>query len=446
MIPVSRRLLSSGRGLPTPRFDFEFISKHVEQVQQNVLERKCGGDPVLVDKLYKQYSGSNRKLDRLRQQRNEFARNMKALTSKEGGGTGDLASLREEGKRIKTEAKEEELVTKAIFDELIQEASKLPNQSHPKSPIGGEENATEVLQFGKIPKFDFEAQDHVDIAEKFDLVDSAGGAKIAGSKFTVLRNEAVMMELGLVMWAMKKLAAKGFAPVMPPDVASDSIIERCGFQPRENEADGSASQIYNIEDTGLSLIGTSEISLAGLQSGNNLQEHVLPLRYAGFSHCFRREAGSRGAVNKGLYRLHQFSKVEMFSYCEPSSSEDILQEMVDVQVEILSELGLHGRVLDMPTEELGASANRKFDVEVYMPGRGAYGEVCSASNCTDYQTRRLGITCEVSGGKQFAHTVNATALAVPRVILAILETHQTKDGTVSLPEPLHAYMGKTFLS
>ena len=133
MIPVSRRLLSSGRGLPTPRFDFEFISKHVEQVQQNVLERKCGGDPVLVDKLYKQYSGSNRKLDRLRQQRNEFARNMKALTSKEGGGTGDLASLREEGKRIKTEAKEEELVTKAIFDELIQEASKLPNQSHQKA-------------------------------------------------------------------------------------------------------------------------------------------------------------------------------------------------------------------------------------------------------------------------------------------------------------------------
>ena len=174
-----------------------------------------------------------------------------------------------------------------------------------------------------------------------------------------------------------------------------------------------------------------------------MDPETLPLKYVGFSHCFRAEAGASGLLNKGLYRMHQFSKVEMFGFCNKYNSDEILDEIVDIQVELISKLGLHGRVLNMPTEELGAAAYRKFDVEVYMPGREEYGEVCSASNCTDYQSRRLGIR---SGKDGFLHTVNGTAIAVPRIILSILETHQTDDGEVIIPKVLRPYFGKDKIS
>jgi seryl-tRNA synthetase len=194
------------------------------------------------------------------------------------------------------------------------------------------------------------------------------------------------------------------------------------------------------------LIGTAEIPLAGLALNQTFETNELPFRTVGFSHAFRREAGSRGAQSKGLYRLHQFSKVEMFIHCTHNQADNELQNMIDIQCDLLNQLGLHGRVLQMPTEELGASAHRKLDVEVWMPGRNEYGEVCSASDCTDYQSRRLNTQyidrSEKSKKKQFVSTLNATAMAIPRVMLAILETHQVEDGTVKVPAPMIPFIGK----
>jgi seryl-tRNA synthetase len=236
-------------------------------------------------------------------------------------------------------------------------------------------------------------------------------------------------------------------PTLVPDVCKVEMIEACGFNPR-----GPESQVYTIHENNndnknyLGLIGTAEIPLAGLALNQTFETNELPFRTVGFSHAFRREAGSRGAQSKGLYRLHQFSKVEMFIHCTHNQADNELQNMIDIQCDLLNQLGLHGRVLQMPTEELGASAHRKLDVEVWMPGRNEYGEVCSASDCTDYQSRRLNTQyidrSEKSKKKQFVSTLNATAMAIPRVMLAILETHQVEDGTVKVPAPMIPFIGK----
>ena len=284
-----------------------------------------------------------------------------------------------------------------------------------------------------------------------------------------MRGDLAMLELGLISWSMSELALKQYVPTLVPDLCRLEMIEACGFNPR-----GSESQIYRIQSSekeeegegeegeeggegeggeggGLGLVGTAEIPLAGLAANRLFQEEELPSRVVGFSHAYRREAGARGMKSRGLYRLHQFSKVEMFVHCTPTQTNDELTQMVDMQCDLLQQLGLHGRVLQMPTEELGASAHRKLDVEVWMPGRNEFGEVCSASDCTDYQSRRLNTRYQPKNQKNqknqklFASTLNATAMAVPRVMLAILETHQRPDGTITVPKPMIPYLGKEII-
>ena len=432
---------SSGRGLPPVRLDFKYTADHVDEVAENVRRRKCGGDPASVARLYKEHLQRNKALEDARRERKRAA--------KEGGQ--NVAAARERGRTLKAQVKAMEEETNRVHADLLAAAWKLPNQTHPESPVGPEENAVEVGRFGAPPsafkRFPSSPRDHLDLCAMHDLIDTTAGATVAGSNFVFLKNEAALLELSLVLWAMKELngGAHGFTPIAPPDVALDEIVARCGFQPRDS-AEAGASQIYSLTDTAMSLVGTAEISLAGMKSGTVFEEATLPRKFAGFSHCFRREAGARGAHNRGLYRVHQFSKVEMFAFCTPEQSEAELHAMVERQTDLLSQLGLHGRVLDMPTEELGASAYRKFDVEVYMPGRGTWGEVCSASNCTDYQSRRLGIEYQPQGAKKtFVHTINATAIAVPRIILALLETHQLEDGRVRVPDVLQPYLGQAFI-
>jgi len=279
------------------------------------------------------------------------------------------------------------------------------------------------------------------------FVDFEAGAKVVGSKWAFFCGDLALLELALVTWSMNRLAASGFVPTLVPDVCRVEMLEACGFSPRGRE-----SQTFFLGDGGdsgdddLALVGTAEIPLAGMAAGKVFDESELPSRVAGFSHAFRREAGSRGAKARGIYRLKQFSKVEAFVHCTQTQAPEIMDELVDLQVELLSSLNLSGRVLEMPTEELGASAHRKIDIEVWMPGRsgGAFGEVCSASDCTDYQSRRLNTRfLPSSGGKrQFPSTINATGLAIPRVMLAILETHQQEDGSISLPGVLAELLGK----
>lgn len=315
---------------------------------------------------------------------------------------------------------------------MMTEALKIPNMTHPDAPVGTEPK--EILR-KPIPEFEVEIKDHLEIGKKLDLFDFDSASKITGSKFVYLKNQAALLELGLINWAMQKIVSKGFKPVITPDIARIDLARSCGFQPRDP-----AEQLYTLEHGDLCLVATAEIPIAGLMAENTVPEESLPMKYGAFSHCFRMEAG-RGTASRGLYRMHQFSKVEMFAFCVPEQSEALHKEMLDIEMELIDELGLSYRVLDMPTKDLGASAYRKYDIEVWMPSRKDWGEVTSTSNCTDYQATRLNSYVNRKSGKTHLHTVNGTACAIPRILLSLLEYGQTKDGSIKIPECLHKYIG-----
>jgi seryl-tRNA synthetase len=401
------------------------------------------------------------------------------------GGVQADESRQAAGQRLKEWLAAAEGDLAAASAEVDRLAKAVPCDTHPNAPVGPECAAVTVAQHGSPPDFDFPPLDHVTLGARLGLFDFPAATAVAGSGFVTLKGLGVQLEQALVMWTLQQAAAAGFTLLAPPDVAMASVVEGCGFNPRPSGA-AASSQVYSLADSDLCLIGTSEIAIAGMMAGKTLPPEALPARYAAVSHCFRREAGSHGQRDRGLYRLHQFTKVELFAFTAPSvvydkgaapapyppdpASEAMLQSLVQLQVSILSQLGLHFRVLDMPTEELGAAAYRKYDVETWMPGRGAaaagapsvggWGEVASASNCIDYQARRLNIRTRMlpppgkagaagGGGRgdvAFVHTLNGTACAIPRVMLSILETHQTRDGRVRIPAPLRPFLaGREFL-
>jgi len=317
----------------------------------------------------------------------------------------------------------------------------IPNLIHPDSPEGGEADFRELRRFGEPRKFEFQPLDHVALNEKLDLFDFEAGAKVSGQKWYYLKNEAVLLELALQRMAFDFVMKAGFVPFATPDVARREIVDGLAFSPR-----GAETQIYSITGTDLDLIGTSEITLGGIHADEVLDEADLPLRMAGISHCFRTEAGSAGRESKGLYRVHQFSKVEMFVIVRPEDSEAMHDELVAIEERILQALEIPYRVIDIASSDLGAPAYRKFDIEGWMPMRGDggdYGELTSASNCTDYQARRLKTRFRRAATKknELVHTLNGTAIAVPRTIVAILENHQCADGSVEIPAALQSYLG-----
>jgi seryl-tRNA synthetase len=317
----------------------------------------------------------------------------------------------------------------------------IPNFIHPDSPEGGEADFRELRRVGEPRKFEFQPLDHVALNEKLDLFDFEAGAKVSGQKWYYLKNEAVLLELALQRMAFDFVMKAGFAPFATPDVARREIVDCLAFSPR-----GAETQIYSITGTDLDLIGTSEITLGGIHADALLDEANLPLRMAGISHCFRTEAGSAGRESKGLYRVHQFSKVEMFAIVRPEDSEAMHDELVAIEERILEALEIPYRVIDIASSDLGAPAYRKFDIEGWMPMRGDggdYGELTSASNCTDYQARRLKTRFRRAATKknELVHTLNGTAIAVPRTIVAILENHQCADGSVAIPAALQSYLG-----
>src|SRR5205823_5553030 len=319
----------------------------------------------------------------------------------------------------------------------------LPNMTHPAAPVGALPTDNKVLRKGGEPRrFDFQPLDHVALAEALDLIDFEAGARVAGQKFYFLKNEAVLLELALVQYAMGILIGEGYTPIITPDVARSEVLEGIGFIPR-----GPETQIYSLENTDLCLIATAEITLGGMHRDKIFDELDLPRRYVGLSHCFRTEAGAPGRDTRGLFRVHQFTKVEMFAFCLPDQSEAIHLELLRIEEGIFQGLGLPFQVIDTCTGDLGGPAYRKYDLEAWMPGRGdggAYGEVTSTSNCTDYQARRLNIRSRHAErkGTRFVHTLNGTAVAVTRALLAILENNQKKDGGVTIPEVLRPWVGK----
>ncbi len=344
---------------------------------------------------------------------------------------------------MKSEVGDQEERLRRLEAEVTQRLRRVPNLTHPSAPIGlTEDESRELRKVGTPRSFDFKTKDHVQLGKSLDLIDFETGGKVAGTGFYFLKNDAVLLDLALQQFAMHKLIKAGYTPVTTPDLARNQILEGIGFTPR-----GVETQVYSVEDTELSLVGTAEITLGGMHADEVLDEAALPIKYVGLSHCFRTEAGAAGRASRGLYRVHQFTKVEMFAFTTPETSADVHAEMLAIEEDLFRSLGIPYRVLDICSGDLGGPAYRKFDLEAWMPGRGEhgeYGEVTSTSDCTDYQVRRLNIRYKPAGqkGTRLVHTLNGTALAISRALIVVLENYQRADGGVDVPEVLRPSVGK----
>jgi len=416
--------------------DLRELKSRYDEIITNIKNRSMKIDLDAIIALQDQRSSLLQEVDSLRYERNENAQKMKGKLDQE-----TRARLIEEGKNLKAKIAETEERFNRVEQEYLLLGRQIPNYAHPSAPVGKEDTDNLILKrVGTPPTFTFKPLDHVELGEKLDLIDFEAGTKVTGPKFYFLKNEAVILQMALERYALDILIKHGFAPYITPDIAKEEILEGIGFNPR-----GPESNIYTLEGTGTALVGTAEITLGGYHSEEILDTNRLPIKMAGLSHCFRREAGSAGQFSKGLYRVHQFSKVEMFIYCLPEESDAIHEQLLAIEEEIFSGLGLAYQVVDTCTGDLGAPAYRKFDIEAWMPGRGEngeYGEVTSTSNCTDYQSRSLRVRYkDADGQNQYVHTLNGTAVATSRAIVAILENFQEEDGSIRIPAVLVPYTG-----
>lgn len=415
--------------------DISFIRDNLDAVEANIRNRHMKADPRAAVALAERRSQAIQKLEALRASRNDNASKMKGKLEADA-----RQVLIEEGKQIKEGIASAEVELEAIEKGLKAELMRIPNMAHPAAPVGKlDTDNPEIKRVGVPTSFDFTPLDHVQLGEKLDILDFEAGTKVSGTKFYFLKNEGVFLELGLTRYVMDILVKKGFTPYITPDIAKEEILEGIGFNPR-----GEESNIYPLEGTGTCLVGTAEITLGGYYSDQILDLSAGPVKMAGLSHCFRREAGAAGQFSKGLYRVHQFTKVEMFVYCKPDQSDALHEELRAIEEEIFAGLEIPFRVVDTCTGDLGAPAYRKYDLEAWMPGRGAgeWGEVTSTSNCTDFQARRLGIRYKDEGGKNRPlHMLNGTAMAMSRGLIAILENFQQADGSVRIPRALVPYTG-----
>jgi len=415
--------------------DIKYIRENPDKVKQAAEEKGYGS--TVVDKLLEAYErrlGLLSKVEEIRAKQNKITYEIKTEKSK-----GSLdKKLIAKASILKVELKELEpelnKAEKSYLDLMLQ----IPNPALKDVPKGkGEAENIELKVVGDKPKFKFKPKDHVELAEKLDIIDFKRAAKVVGSGYYFLKGDGAMLELALVQYGLKFLAERGFMPIITPDLARDRYYLGTGYQPKGPEA-----QTYRIEETDLGLIATAEVTLAGYHADETLLSEELPMKYAGYSHCFRREEGAYGKYSRGMYRVHQFSKVEMFAYCTPSDSQKIHEGLLHTEEEFWQSLKIPYRVLEMCTGDLGAQAVKKYDLEAWMPGRGDWGEITSTSNTTDFQARRLGIKTKINGETAYAHTLNGTLVATSRGPIAILENNQQEDGSVVVPKVLQPYMGK----
>ncbi len=420
--------------------DIHFIRENLDRVRANVVNRGVKADVDRVVALDDARKRLVNDLQKLQQRQNEVAKSI----PKEADPSHKQA-LVAEGRELKEQVAGLSKELDRIAAELHVALLTLPNMTHPEAPVSIDPTGNRVIRrWGEPKRFDFPPKDHVALAEALHLVDFEAGASVSGQKFYFLKNEAVLLELALIQYALQKLIAEGYTPVITPDLARAEVLEGIGFQPRDP---AETRQVYTIADSDLCLIGTAEITLGGMHRDQIFDELDLPKKYVGLSHCFRTEAGAPGRDTRGLYRVHQFTKVEMFAFCTPDQSESLHLELLRIEEEIFQGLGLPYQVVDTCTGDLGGPAYRKYDLEAWMPGRGQggdYGEVTSTSNCTDFQARRLKIRYRKAGqkGTHFVHTLNGTAVAVSRTLVALLENYQRADGSVVVPEVLRPWVGK----
>lgn len=418
--------------------DLRYIREHAAEVKANCEARRVPCDIDALLKLAAERAALITEVQEIQRQQNEVAKLTKQAKSDD-----ERSKIIQQGRELKQLFESKNARADEIDSETKELLKGIPNLTHPDAPRG-EENVT-VREVGQRPRFDSKPLDHVAICDRLGLADFESAAKVTGSNFYYLKGDGVLLEQALINYALRTLVNEGFTPVTTPDLARASILEGTGYIPR-----GAETQIYTVANTDLCLIATAEITLAGMYADEIIEVDDLPIRLAGLSHCFRTEAGAAGRATKGLYRVHQFTKVEMFEFTTPDQSEATHQRMLAIEEKIFQGLEVPYRVIDTSISDMGGPAYRKYDLEAWMPGRGdagEWGEVTSTSNCTDYQARRLNIRFKIPGqkGTQFVHMLNGTAIACGRAMIAVLENHQQSDGTVRVPAALVPFMGKELI-
>ena len=413
--------------------DIKFIRQNLEKVKEGVAKKQAKVDIDRFLEVDKKRRETLRALEDMRAQKNKANKEIQEAEDKEGKDAIILKmrELDQNSDRLTSSLKESE----EEFSKLMRQIPNLPLEEVPE---GKDDRENVVLrEEGKKTDFDFKPKDYMEIAHALDLVDTERAAKVAGSRFGYIKGEAAMLELALVNLAFDTLIKEKFVPVFPPVMLKPEMMEGMGY------VEGGGEEIYYLEKDKLYLVGTSEQSIGAMHADEVFEEKDLPKRYAGFSTCFRREAGAYGKDTKGILRVHQFDKVEMFSFCHPEKSKDEHNLLLKMEEKLMQLLKIPYHVLQICSGDLGDPAAAKYDIEAWLPGQGQYRETHSTSNCTDYQARRLNIKYRDSKTKEleFAHTLNGTAFAIGRMLIAIIENYQQKDGSILVPEVLQKYTG-----
>ena len=410
--------------------DIKFLRDNPDVVRAS--QKGRGEDVTIVDKVLKSDEARRVALSDFETLRAEQNTLSKAVASAKGD---EKNSLLENAKALANRVKDADSKRAELEEATKNLAMQLSNILDPAAPIGKEEDFVVIEHVGTPRTFDFEAKDHVELGKLLGAIDTERGAKVAGSRSYYLTGSGAMLEFALVNYAIASALKAGFTPVIPPVLVNPSAMEGTGFLGQ------AAENVYHLERDGLYLVGTSEVPLAAFHMDEILPVEKLPIRYAGYSSCFRREAGTYGKDTRGIIRVHQFDKVEMFSFCHPDQAQEEHKRLLQWEKDFLNAMEIPYRVIDVASGDLGSSANRKFDIEAWIPTQNAYREVTSTSNCTEFQARRLNIRYKDADGTKSVATLNGTLVAIPRMIVAILENHQNADGTVNIPAALQPFLG-----
>jgi len=413
--------------------DIKFLREHPDVVRES---QKGRGESVeLVDQILaidEKKRAAVTEFETLRQEQNTLSKSVGAAKGDE------KTALLENAKALADKVKAADTKRAQVEEQTKELLLQLSNLLDTQAPIGGEEDFLLIEHVGTPRDFDkdgFEPKDHVELGKLLGAIDTERGAKVAGSRSYYLTGVGALLEFALVNYAIQSAVKNGFTPVIPPVLVNPAAMEGTGFLGQ------AAENVYRIEKDDVYLVGTSEVPLAAMHMDETLPADKLPLRYAGYSTCFRREAGTYGKDTRGIIRVHQFDKVEMFTFCKPEDAQAEHQRLLQWEKDFLTAMEIPFRVIDVASGDLGSSATRKFDIEAWIPTQGAYREVTSTSNCTEFQGRRLNIRYKDSEGVKAIATLNGTLVAIPRMIVAILENHQNADGTVNVPAALQPFLG-----
>ena len=411
--------------------DIKFLRENPDVVRAS--QKGRGEDPSIVDQVLVADEARRIALNEFEVLRAEQNTLSKSVGAAKGD---DKSALLENAKALANAVKEADNKRTELEEATKNLVMQLSNVLDPAAPIGKEEDFVVIEHVGTPRTFDFEAKDHVELGKLLGAIDTERGAKVAGSRSYYLTGSGAMLEFALVNYAIASALKAGFTPVIPPVLVNPPAMEGTGFLGQ------AAENVYHLEKDDVYLVGTSEVPLAAYHMDEVLPVEKLPLRYAGYSSCFRREAGTYGKDTRGIIRVHQFDKVEMFSFCHPDQAQEEHKRLLGWEKDFLNAMEIPYRVIDVASGDLGSSANRKFDIEAWIPTQNAYREVTSTSNCTEFQARRLNIRYKYADGTKAVATLNGTLVAIPRMIVAILENHQNADGSVNIPKALQPFLGK----